>query len=74
MTRTVDVATSHTPLAELVSLALSGTEVVLTDGEKPVARLVPIASGKKPRVAGRTPGLFRPARILTRLCRMNLDR
>jgi len=43
MTRTVDVATSHTPLAELVSLALSGTEVVLTDGEKPVHVWFPIA-------------------------------
>jgi antitoxin (DNA-binding transcriptional repressor) of toxin-antitoxin stability system len=56
MTKTVNVATSPAPLAELVSLALAGTEVVLTDGETPLVRLVPIAPVKKPRIAGLNAG------------------
>ena len=42
MTKTIDVSTSQTPLAELVSLALAGADVVLTDGERPLFRLVPV--------------------------------
>ena len=42
MTTTIDVATTHTPLSELISLALTGAEVILSDGEKPLVRLVPV--------------------------------
>ncbi len=52
MTRTIDVAKPGTPLSELVSLALSGVEVVLTQGDKPLVRLVPIDPVPPTRVAG----------------------
>ena len=52
MTKTIDVSKSSAPLAELVSLALAGTEVVLAQGDTPLVRLVPIAPVNKPRVAG----------------------
>ena len=41
-TKTVDVHESQVSLLELLSLARSGTEVLLVDDEVPVARLVPI--------------------------------
>lgn len=50
MTKTVDIKEAKLP--ELVSLALEGNEVVITEGDKPVARLIPITSLDKPRVAG----------------------
>ena len=48
MTRTVDVTKDSPDLKGLLSLVADGTEVLLTDGAIPVARLVPV--GK--RVAG----------------------
>ncbi len=56
MTKTIDVAKPDTPLSELVSLALSGIEVVLTQGDKPLVRLVPIEPVAPARVAGLNPG------------------
>lgn len=47
-TQTIDVNKAPTDLKRLLSLVAEGTEVVLTEGDRPVARLVPI--GK--RVAG----------------------
>ena len=44
----IDVGKEPTPLAELVSLVQSGTEVILADQDKPLARIVPIRT----RVAG----------------------
>ncbi|HLK56822.1 MAG TPA: hypothetical protein VKU00_09670 [Chthonomonadaceae bacterium] len=52
MTRTIDVDKQETPLSELISLALSGTEVILAEGNKPLVRLVPIETTKRVRVAG----------------------
>ncbi len=52
MTKTVDVAKPEAPLSELVSLALAGTEIILTEGDQPIARLVPIVSTFKQRIAG----------------------
>jgi antitoxin (DNA-binding transcriptional repressor) of toxin-antitoxin stability system len=52
MTRTVDVRTPDASLSDLVSLAQSGTEVILTEGDKPLARLVPISPAKQRRTAG----------------------
>ena len=49
MTKTIDVATSHTPLSELAALAMNGTDVILADGETPLVRLVPV---KRQRTAG----------------------
>jgi antitoxin (DNA-binding transcriptional repressor) of toxin-antitoxin stability system len=42
MTRTFDIATSLAPLSELASLARAGVDVVLADGDTPVARVVPL--------------------------------
>ncbi len=47
-TTTVDVREAQTKLKELLSQMQAGADVVLTEGDMPVARLVPIA----PRVAG----------------------
>jgi antitoxin (DNA-binding transcriptional repressor) of toxin-antitoxin stability system len=53
LTKTVDVSDSQARLAELLALALSGTEIVFTQNQLPLARLVPIASPQTtPRVAG----------------------
>ena len=44
MTTTIDFETTQTPLAELVSLVMSGSEVILAQGEKPLVRLVPMTA------------------------------
>ena len=48
LTRTIDVGKEPPDLQVLLSLVAQGTEVVLTQGDTPIARLVPV--GK--RVAG----------------------
>jgi antitoxin (DNA-binding transcriptional repressor) of toxin-antitoxin stability system len=53
MTKIVDVKEAKLP--ELVLLALEGNEVIITERDKPVARLISIASSTKPRVAGLHP-------------------
>jgi antitoxin (DNA-binding transcriptional repressor) of toxin-antitoxin stability system len=50
--RLIDVGKEPMPLAELVSLVQSGTEVILADQDKPLARIVPIRT----RVAGLNQG------------------
>lgn len=52
MIRTVNVSEAQSQLPDLLASALEGNEVIITDGGKPLARLVPIASAKKKRVAG----------------------
>ena len=42
MTKMIDIHTSEMSLSELVSLALAGTEVILTEGEEPRARLLAV--------------------------------
>lgn len=49
---TVDVREMQVRLPELISLVFAGTEVILTDGSTPLARLVPFTSGTVRRVAG----------------------
>jgi len=51
-TKTVDVAEAQTNFAELLSLVAAGTEIILTEDERPLARLVPMTSPTPPRVAG----------------------
>jgi antitoxin (DNA-binding transcriptional repressor) of toxin-antitoxin stability system len=50
-TKMVEIRQASPPLAELVSLALAGTEVILVEGDKPLARLVPVPSNRS-RIAG----------------------
>jgi prevent-host-death family protein len=51
-TKTVDVHEAQTHLFELLSLVTAGTEIILTDGSTPLARIVPLAGATTPRVAG----------------------
>lgn len=48
--KTVNAEESQLP--ELLLLARDGMEVIITQDDKPVARLIPIASSNKTRVAG----------------------
>jgi len=52
MTKTVDVRDAQAQLPELLTLALEGNEVIISEGDKPVARLVPVTTSKHKRVAG----------------------
>jgi prevent-host-death family protein len=52
LTQTIDVLEAQTRLLELLGAVTAGEEVVLTQGNQPIARLVPIKLGPKPRVAG----------------------
>ncbi|MCI0491016.1 MAG: type II toxin-antitoxin system Phd/YefM family antitoxin [Blastocatellia bacterium] len=52
MTKTVDVLEAQKNLSELLSLAAAGTEIILTEDNKPLARLVPIEARNAPRIAG----------------------
>ena len=56
MTKTMDIAESGANFAELISLARAGTEVVLTDHDMPVVRLVPVAPVRKKRIENLTKG------------------
>jgi antitoxin (DNA-binding transcriptional repressor) of toxin-antitoxin stability system len=51
MTKTVDVEEAKTRLPELLSLALEGNEVIISEDDKPVARLVPFSEKGQRRVA-----------------------
>jgi prevent-host-death family protein len=52
MTRTVSVNEAKNQLPDLIALAAEGNEVIITDEGKPLARLVPMTSSAKQRVAG----------------------
>lgn len=49
---TVDVQKVQTRFTELLSLVRKGTEIILAQDDEPIARLAPIVSSTKPRVAG----------------------
>ncbi len=56
-TKTIDVREMQPNLDELLSLVGDGTEVILTDGEVPLARLVPLNTppandAARPRIPG----------------------
>ncbi len=52
----VDVEDMHTRLDELLSMVASGMELIVVDGETPVARVTPMTVSNKPRVPGLHPG------------------
>jgi prevent-host-death family protein len=60
-TQFIDFAEAQSRWRELIALARAGTEVLITDGGKPLARLIPVAA---PSTAPRTPGLH-PGAIRT---------
>jgi antitoxin (DNA-binding transcriptional repressor) of toxin-antitoxin stability system len=58
-TETVDLADAPARWREVVALLRAGTEVVLTEGEKPLARLVPVPPPATVRVPGLHLGVIR---------------
>ena len=50
--KTVDVQEAKTNLEELLFKTFEGSEIILTQDDVPLARLVPIASPMTPRIAG----------------------
>jgi prevent-host-death family protein len=54
-TKTIDVHEAQTHLVELLSLVTAGTEIILTKGNTPLARIVPLANAPTPRVGGLHP-------------------
>ncbi len=52
-TTTIDIHEAQTRLVELLPLVATGQNVIITQAQKPVMRLVPISNGaKQQRVAG----------------------
>ncbi len=54
-TTTVDIAKTPTQLADLLSLVLQGTEVIIAKGDQTLARLVPVVQPKS-RIGNLNPG------------------
>lgn len=52
LTRKIDLHQIQPSLKELLSLVQAGTEIILTEGDTALARLIPVASSPSPRVAG----------------------
>jgi antitoxin (DNA-binding transcriptional repressor) of toxin-antitoxin stability system len=61
MVKTGDVSDRDANLAELVALATSGTQDIVTRLGNAVARLVPVDATLKPRVPDLHPGALKPA-------------
>lgn len=55
-TTTIDIGKTPTQLADLLSLALSGTEVIIAKDDKPLARLVAVVAERKQRIGNLNPG------------------
>jgi prevent-host-death family protein len=60
MSTTVEVRELATRLGELVELATSGAEIIVTEAGVPRARLIPLDQSK-PRVLGLHPGAMKMA-------------
>lgn len=58
-TKMVNVQEAQQQLAELVSLVQQGNDIIIAEGNTPLARLVAIAPQGKPRVAGLNQGAMR---------------
>ena len=50
--QTVTIDEAQSQLADLVVIASEGSEIIITQNGKPLARLVPIAKSNKKRIAG----------------------
>lgn len=55
--KTVYIEQTQTSLEELLALVREGVEVIVTEGDTPLAKVVPVES-KQPLSHERTPGLF----------------
>lgn len=54
-TKTIDVSATPPKLADLLAMVSTVDEIILSEGATPVARLTPIESTTRPRVAGLHP-------------------
>jgi antitoxin (DNA-binding transcriptional repressor) of toxin-antitoxin stability system len=54
---TIEVEEAQSRWVELLRLVLAGNEVLVTQAQKPVMRLVPVQSEVKPRIAGLHAGM-----------------
>ncbi len=52
LTETVSIRDARNNLSELVKRALQGDEIIITEADRPLVRLVPVARAEGPRVAG----------------------
>lgn len=52
VTKMLDIQDAETSLEALLSLVREGTEVILTEGGTPLARLAPVEPSKQPRILG----------------------
>lgn len=55
----VNIHEAKSQLSRLLARALAGEEIIIAKAGRPVARLVPIAAPKAPRVLGADRGRFR---------------
>jgi len=58
-TKTIDVQKAQADLRSLIAQVTTGTEIVLTDGTTPVARIVRADGSPKSRTVGLHPGAMR---------------
>ncbi|MCP4715705.1 MAG: toxin-antitoxin (TA) system antitoxin [Deltaproteobacteria bacterium] len=56
MTKTVDIKTAKSQLAQLLTFALKGNEIIITDHDTPRAKIVPIPASRQSRIAGLNKG------------------
>jgi len=56
-TQTVDIHEAQVHLLELLALVSAGNEVMITQAQKPVMRLVPVENGEAQRIAGLHAGM-----------------
>ena len=52
LTKMIEVHEAQMRWEELLSLLFEGTEIILAQNNKPLARLIPVASPTMPRIAG----------------------
>jgi prevent-host-death family protein len=53
---TVTIEKAGEDLTRLIDRAKAGEEIVITKGDEPVAKIVPVATKRKPRTPGRLKG------------------
>ena len=64
VTKTLDVRDSRLSLKELLAQVREGTEIILIDGDRPVARLIP-ATEEKVALKQRQPGLHPGSMVMS---------
>lgn len=57
-TKTIDLKVKKIHSEEILSLAREGIEVIFTDANTPLARLIPLKKSIRPRIAGLHSGVI----------------